>query len=298
MAPRTNRGSSAVAEPPTDFNPDEPIDPATVMAGDPIGDAVEDLKSPAEVRATVKALTEQRTVDPTVKYEKPPEPTLGNNAKVRLIRACGSAAELRQLQQEAEAEQRRVSAEIADLERERDAEVAAVNRKYDERIAAAQETGRGAMDRVNVMRSARDQVIGSVEKIDWLKKQRVARQRAIANTWHEGTTVLENRVQQMRKFVNPPQIGETHVDHRSWPRVSSAFALHASQTYSRGHMFLPPGVDRPSVDEVMRHLQSLHATWSAQLPALERELADNQAAKQRDLDLAEDELIGIAVESM
>jgi hypothetical protein len=308
MPPRSSRSTSAVADPPAGFDPNQPIDPAAVFgdqhaetAGETAGEttaetdaatdaAQADLQTPGEVRAVVNSLTQGRTVDPTRKFEKPPEPHIGDNAKARLLRACGTTAELRGLQTAAEAAQRAADDAVKQLERERDAEIERLRQTFGERIAAARQSSRGAMDKATTMRSARDQVLASAPK--WLRDQMIARERAIVQAHHQATTVLQSEVEKKRNFVYPP----TH-RHGAHACATADFAAYVQQQFSEGHQFVPSGGKR-DLNVIVNHLRRLHSEWEPQLPALEKQLAENLAAKQRDVDAAEDEAIGVAIESM
>jgi|GEM_PF-6644313 len=305
MPPRSRSVAGAVAE--TSFDPNVPVDPSQVATAeadhtqvstetsDQSPQDVPGFQSANEIKQTLKTLIGRREVDPLQKFEKPDEGRMTEAAKSRLAKAVGSAAELRELQARADAARKECDRKAADLRSQCDAEIERVRREYAQRIAEVGVPAKELGEAVVMMRSAREQVLASAPP--WLKIQIRDRSRAINEAHHQSTTCMQDEVNKMRKFVHPPDIEAGLIDYKSWPRPHEAFASYVLRTFSRGNPFLPDH-SNPSHDDVMTHLRRLHAEWSAKLPELEHRYASNVAAKQRDIDLAENEAIQVCIESL
>lgn len=301
------KSRTSATAPPADFDPNEPLDPSQLMS--PPGENADgDDEGPAALPArqpTVSELMQRREAEKPPAhvrpYSEPQPPTMGDNARTLLRQSAGSAAELQSLEIQAAAERAEGERQAAELTAERDALLTKINAEYAGKISTARQAGIETSRRAALMKSTRQQLLSQAPK--WLRDQIVARIRAITQAWHQQTTELGTRLEEMTKFVNPPPQalldGSIHAE--SYPRLHEAFGNFARKSHAPGSVWLPPGrgsdsCGRHSLDSVMTHLRKLHAEWSRSLPKMQEDLQTNMALKQAEFDRAEDEAVAAAIE--
>ncbi len=289
------------------FDPNEPLDPSQLTS--PPGEDGDDEGTPAlpTRQPTVAELLQRREAEKgpahVRPFAEPTPPSMGDNARTMLWESAGTAEDLRRLEAQGATERGEGERHAAELTAERDALLARINADCGEKISKARQAGIETSRRAALMKSTRQQLLAQAPK--WLRDQIVGRTRAVTMAWHEQTTELKTRVEQMAQFVNPPNQalldGSMHAE--SYPRVHESFANFIRKSHGPGSVWLPPGRSvepdgRHRLDAVMNHLRNLHAEWSRSLPKMQQDLRTNTALKQADFDRAEDEAVAAAIECL